>query len=81
MTALHIASSRGFAPVVAALLEYGAHVDIADYKEQTPLFVAVSRGHLNVAALLLTYGADPNAKQMNGRNDGFDFTAFNSYFK
>jgi hypothetical protein len=57
-TALHIAVQRRHLPIVALLLEHGAHPDqVSDGK--TTLCVATVGGNVELARLLLAHGADP----------------------
>ena len=58
-TALHLASSSGWAEVVQLLLSYGAKVDEKDQQGRTPFQLATSNGHNATAKLLLEYGAVP----------------------
>ncbi|CAM9377579.1 unnamed protein product [Chrysoparadoxa australica] len=58
---LGIASSRGHADCVKALLEAGAEVDLFSGERRSALHAACEAGHLPVVQLLLHYGADVNA--------------------
>lgn len=60
-TPLHVASIRGDAPLVAALISRGADVVSKDYAGWTPLHEACSHGHVDVVVELLEGGAPINA--------------------
>jgi truncated hemoglobin YjbI len=61
-TPLHQAARRGYAPVVAALLDHGANIEARDAKGQTPLRRAVNCRQLPVVQLLIQRGANPRAE-------------------
>jgi ankyrin repeat protein len=65
-TPLHLASVRGFAPIVQELLSGGAPAISANYAKVTPLHLAAERGGANICALLLQKGADPNVEDFVG---------------
>lgn len=70
-TALMIAAEGDQAPVVKALLEGGARVDLHDSEGRTALHFAVSNYRPDTPAILLLliqHNADPNARMANGRN-------------
>jgi ankyrin repeat protein len=53
-TALHIAAGRGYAKIVARLLEAGARPLATDGAGRTPAEVARMQGHADAEALLKT---------------------------
>ena len=52
--------------LVKLLLEKGAHVNAAGYRDVTPLMIASEYGHQEMVELLLEKGADVNAKNNDG---------------
>jgi uncharacterized protein len=54
-------------PVVAYLLDAGAHIDERDDRGRTALMIAAEGGHAEIAALLLARGADPALKDKAGK--------------
>jgi len=52
-TALHLASSRGFADVVSMLLRHGASTEIEDPRGRAAIALAAASGHLSIVQLLL----------------------------
>ncbi|KAL8784353.1 MAG: hypothetical protein Q9213_004005 [Squamulea squamosa] len=66
---IHIASWRGWAPVVRIMLDAGIDIEERDVRcEQTPLLMAASTGQTGVLKLLLERGADMDAVTQSGRN-------------
>lgn len=65
-TALHVASSRGYAEVTHILLGYGADVTARDNQGRTPLHGASYWGHAKLACILLEHAADPKAEDKYG---------------
>jgi ankyrin repeat protein len=63
---LHYAAF-GYKKVVELLLAKGAHVNVQNDEQVTPLHEAVSQGHRDVAGLLIDNGADINAATIDGR--------------
>jgi ankyrin repeat protein len=63
-TPLHLAATRGFAPIVQELLSSGASAAAVNHVKVTPLHLA--GGSSNICALLLEKGADPNAEDSYG---------------
>ena len=67
-TALHLASERGHASVVAQILDHGANVYLTsehpDIVSEKSLHMASQRGHLEVVKELLKYD-----KKINGKNE------------
>ncbi|OMJ68879.1 hypothetical protein SteCoe_33533 [Stentor coeruleus] len=68
VTALHIASSEGYASVCEALLDYGMNTELdpKNVLERTPLHLSCIRGHLEVSQLLFRSGANINAQDFEG---------------
>ena len=70
-TALHLASDRGHASVVAQLLEHGANVYLIsehhDIVSDKALHMASSRGHLEVVKELLKYDKEIDVKNEDGK--------------
>jgi len=59
------AALRGNLDEASRLVEQGAHVDAASWKDQ-PLHFASANGHRDVVAFLLAKGAKANAASSNG---------------
>jgi len=51
-TLLHVACKKGHAPTVAALIEAGADLFVADKEKRTPLVIACQQGHLEVVKVI-----------------------------
>ena len=66
LTALHIASLRGYEQVARVLLEGGADVTAQNDDFQTPLDMASREGHLQVMQALLEHGASTLARDKIG---------------
>jgi ankyrin repeat protein len=66
VTALILASEKGYLDVVNALLENGADVNATGEYGYTALMRASSKGHLDVVKVLTESGADVNAKNRGG---------------
>jgi ankyrin repeat protein len=66
MTALHMASLRGYEKVARVLLESNADVTAQNDDDQTPLHVASSEGNLQVVHALLEHGASATARDKFG---------------
>jgi ankyrin repeat protein len=62
-TALILAAQKGFADIVAYLLDHGADPKLADLEGDTPLYVASEQGHAKIVAMLLDKGVDPDEGQ------------------
>ncbi|SBV92635.1 membrane hypothetical protein [uncultured delta proteobacterium] len=58
LSALHVATTRGTAEVMQALLAAGAHIDHKDDTGQTALHMAAMRGNTEAVKLLLEKGAN-----------------------
>ncbi|EQC37033.1 hypothetical protein SDRG_05262 [Saprolegnia diclina VS20] len=71
LTPLHIAATRGHAPLVSLLLDHGADIDFATNSQQTALFMAVAHARVDVVELLLRFDANPNAPNKNGETPLF----------
>lgn len=65
-TPLHLASSRGYAPVVKLLLQYGADPSLKDSLGNTPLHLASCTGNAGVVKELLASGADAKSEDSRG---------------
>ncbi|XP_077288006.1 uncharacterized protein LOC143912590 [Arctopsyche grandis] len=66
-SALHIAVTKGYDEIVAALLSAKAKVKIKNGTKRTPLHVAVVENHLHIVRLLLQAGADVNHRTLDGQ--------------
>jgi ankyrin repeat protein len=64
--AFHRAVQSGRVPLVKRLLNMGAHPDLQEADELTPLMVAVGRGDLKMVKVLLKAGADPQKTAQKG---------------
>jgi ankyrin repeat protein len=62
MTALMVASSRGYSNTVAELIKHGANVNIKRYTGETALMFAAFNGDAKVIKALISAGADPNVQ-------------------
>ncbi|XP_051785460.1 ankyrin repeat domain-containing protein 31-like isoform X1 [Erpetoichthys calabaricus] len=58
-TALHEASSRGYADIMMELLHNGADVNIRNKNWDLPLHLAVSNSYYKAVTLLLQFGSNP----------------------
>ncbi|XP_044735785.1 ankyrin repeat domain-containing protein 54-like [Chrysoperla carnea] len=65
-TPLHLAASRGYAPVVRLLLEHGADPTLTDTLGNTPLHLASCTGNASVVKDLLACGANAETKDSRG---------------
>lgn len=65
-TALHYASEKGHADVVALLLEEGANINAKDAMKKTPLILAAAGGKEDVVKALLQHGASKAVKSVSG---------------
>lgn len=68
MTAIHVASARGYTKTVEVFLDYGKNVDLefqAKYG-QTALHLACTANHFLTIQLLVRSGANINAQDING---------------
>jgi ankyrin repeat protein len=66
VTALHRAAYFGRVPVIEALLNVGADINLADSEGMTPLHKAAENGHAAAVKYLLSRGADIHAKNILG---------------
>ncbi len=62
MTALMVASSRGYSNMVAELIKRGANVNLKHYSGETPLMFAAFNGDAKIVKALVRAGANPNVK-------------------
>jgi ankyrin repeat protein len=67
MTALHVASSKGHAEVVQALIDNGSDIEAREETGRTPLHTAAFRGQKEIVELLLKNGAEINARTRDGK--------------
>lgn len=66
-SALHLASNHANVPIIEALLEAGADVNIGqEFNGWTALMEAVVRDNLQIAETLIKAGADVNARDQTG---------------
>lgn len=65
MTALMVASSRGYSNMVAELIKRGANVNLKHYSGETPLMFAAAKGDAKIVKALVRAGANPNVKVMS----------------
>ena len=68
-----ISLERGYTKIVKILLESGAHQDMIDSNQTSPLWVAAKEGHDEIVLILLNKGADPNWKAHDGTTALFFF--------
>ncbi|XP_047325498.1 protein VAPYRIN-like [Impatiens glandulifera] len=66
LTALHVASIKGFKDAVMTLVDFGAEIDCRDGEGHTPLHLAAEGGHLETAQVLINRGADIDARTQKG---------------
>ncbi|KAE8669615.1 ADP-ribosylation factor GTPase-activating protein AGD1 [Hibiscus syriacus] len=66
-TLLHLACEAADIGMLELLLQYGANINAADSRGQTPLHRCILRGKAAFAKLLLTRGADPCALNKEGK--------------
>lgn len=64
--ALHIASGKGFLPLVKKLVEYGAEINVQDRYGNSPLHDSIFNRHHDISLYLIQQGADIEAKDRNG---------------
>ncbi|KAF1751095.1 hypothetical protein GCK72_017647 [Caenorhabditis remanei] len=67
-TLLNWAADFATPEVVKALLTNGANVDLANFKEETPLHTAVIKANAEVVKILLSAGANPSLKTKKGQD-------------
>lgn len=65
-TALHLATARGSAAIVAALIDAGADLEARDDSGLRPLHLAVRSNDLPITTLLIQRGADTDAYDGQG---------------
>ena len=63
---LHIAAGNGFAPLVEALIERGANVNLANGNRQTPLLWAAWNNRADAVETLLKHGASTKETDLGG---------------
>ncbi|KAI3382144.1 hypothetical protein SNEBB_011137 [Seison nebaliae] len=75
ISALMLAAEQGYGSCVQALVDHGAHLELAPQGDtalsmnlsgQTPLFCAAKEGHVSIVKYLLVKGANPNARNHYG---------------
>jgi len=66
MTALHLATKRGYANIGRLLLRRNPDIDARDYNGLTPLHYSVEKGYVELVRLFLSYNADVSAKNVHG---------------
>jgi Ankyrin repeats (3 copies) len=74
---LHNASLRGHDETIELLLDYGAEIDIANYKEEIPFFKASASGKPSAVQLLLDRGSQGLAAHTITRENCLHFAADN----
>lgn len=79
LSALSIASSYGFTPIVNLLLQYSADPNALDIHNRTPLIDASYNGHFETVVTLLEYKAEVNIQNDNG-NTALIGAAINGHF-
>jgi ankyrin repeat protein len=62
MTALMVASSRGYSNTVAELIKRGADVNLKHYSGETALLFAALKGDAKIVEALVRAGANPNVQ-------------------
>eukprot|EP00300_Choanocystis_sp_HF-7_P037486 c53650_g1_i1.p1 GENE.c53650_g1_i1~~c53650_g1_i1.p1 ORF type:complete len:175 (-),score=40.53 c53650_g1_i1:24-470(-) len=67
-TAIHIAARWGRVGTINALVDFGAHVDVADVWGATPLIVAAEYGKVDAVTALLRAGASLSLKDKRGKS-------------
>ncbi|KAK8152051.1 hypothetical protein BC567DRAFT_281004 [Phyllosticta citribraziliensis] len=65
-TALGLAAIEGHYDIVELLLDFGAPINILDYKQRTPLMWASLLGHYSVTQLLVDRGANRGLRDIDG---------------
>ena len=69
LTALHVASAKGFLDIVKMLLACGSQTETVSWpKLQTALHLAAKEGHTDILSVLLSHGANPHAKDSDGNS-------------
>lgn len=63
---IHLATQRGYFPIVKLLLEHDANPNLPNEHGETPLHLAAGLGFVNITEELLSYGANPNARTIYG---------------
>lgn len=66
-TPLHIAAQFGSTEFAAALINFGADLDVQDYQGDTPLHLAMANCKYGTAKVLLKNGADPFVRNNAGQ--------------
>jgi len=74
-TPLLIASKRGSAPMIEALLKAGANANATDSTGATPLMLASAAGSAEAVEMLLAHQADVNAKESAHQQTALMFAA------
>lgn len=63
---LHIATDQEHGELVELLLQFGAHVNVVDRDNRTPLMLAARNGINTLVTLFLGHGAHLDACDSNG---------------
>lgn len=63
---LHISTEQEHKDLVELLLQYGAHVNVVDRDNRTPLMLAARSGQSALVSLFLEYGAHLDTCDSNG---------------
>lgn len=66
-TPLHIAAQYGSTEFAAALINFGADLDVQDNQGDSPLHLAMANLKFNTAKVLLKNGADPSVRNNAGQ--------------
>lgn len=70
-SALHVAATFGFLPVLKLLLHKGADTTLCNWLGQSALYLACEAGHRDAVSLLLKYKYDDSISDIGGRTPLF----------